>query len=718
MSIRVRYVVTLILFALLATVSVAISYFTNSQQKEDAYIINVAGQQRMLSQRISLLAAKLSNCDDNQQSVASLMDNTLGNFTRNHHFLMALENVPVAIRAQYLGEEKLDERVTAFIDVARAHALNPTCGSLPAYFQLSFIDPLLSSLDQVVQQFKREADLRIKRVNRVQWSLWAVMLIMLIMVGLFLFLPMERSLRANIEKLELALIKAKRAESMANYANQAKSEFLASMSHELRTPMNGIFGMIELALDKPKRAPYFLQKAKGAGNQLLVLINDLLDLSKIESGKLAIDKVTFNLLQLIDDIAAVQEVHARNKQLKFTYNRLTALPDFINSDPVRVGQILNNLLSNAIKFTRHGEVTLEVGIFIKEQTHHLQFTVKDTGIGIEHTKLKKVFERFTQSDQSSHREFGGTGLGLAISKQLCELLGGDISVSSKVGKGSEFVAVLPIEIVKTPVASEKVKRALRCAIVDDLLSSREYLSHIVAEVGLRKELFSSASEFLRSSTKFDILIVDLSMPGMNGVELLENLHAQRRGTLPYVILISAALEKMECSEQVESLIWRTHGKPVNRQTLEADLMEIAQLHERWEKNRQPSAHSVPSILVVEDNELNAEVAKAILQDAGYQVSVVYNGEIAVNVCLMETFDAILMDMNMPVMDGVTATYKLRNELKITTPIIALSANVFEEEQKKCIDAGMDDFVTKPIDKATLLSTLEKYTKRKNEQPDS
>ncbi len=714
MSVRTRYVLALLFIALLATASVTISFFIFQQQKEDAYIINVAGQQRMLSQRINLLAQRLSQCDGNEEHIIDVLDSAIDKFSRNHRYLLALENVPVAIRTQFLGEGLLDERVTTYSQVAQSYARNPECGALPAYFKLSFTDPLLMSLDQVVQLFEMDATGRVEMVSKVQWVIWTLMLLILLAVGVFLFWPMERSIRSNITKLQRALANANRSEAMARHANKAKTEFLASMSHELRTPMNGIFGMIELALDKPNRAPYFLQKAKGAGNQLLALINDLLDLAKIESGKLSIEKVPFNLLQLIDDIATVQEVHARNKQLKFTYNRLSSLPDFIESDPLRIGQILNNLLSNAIKFTIKGEVALEVGIFIKNQSHQLKLIVRDTGIGIDDKKLNIVFERFTQADQSTTREFGGTGLGLSITKQLSALLGGHISVTSIAGEGSEFTVTIPIDIVKAPVASEKVKRALSCAIVDDLLSSREYLSHIVSEVGLKTEVFESAMEFLESANSFDVLIVDLSMPRMSGADLLENLYAQNRDELPYVIMVSAALEEMESSEQVESLIWRTHAKPLNRQSLENDLIEIAQLHDRWESSKLQGVTEKTSILIVEDNELNAEVAKSMLEDAGYLVSVVHNGEVAVNACLMEHFDAILMDMNMPVMDGVSATVKLREELKLSTPIIALSANAFEDEKQKCLAAGMNDFLTKPIDKALLLKTIKTCLERNTE----
>ncbi len=717
MSVRISYVSALMLIALLATASVTISYFIFLQQKEDAYIINVAGQQRMLSQRINLLAQRLSQCDDNQAHIADVLHSAIDKFSRNHRYLLALENVPVTIRTQYMGEGRLDERVATYSQAAQNYVEKPACGELPPYFKLSFTDPLLMSLDQVVQLFELDATARVELVSNVQWVIWALMLLILLAVGVFLFLPMERSIHLNISKLKLALSKAKKSENLARQANKAKSEFLASMSHELRTPMNGIFGMIELALDKPNRAPYFLQKAKGAGNQLLALINDLLDLAKIESGKLSIEKVAFNLLQLIDDIATVQEVHARNKQVVFNYKRLSSLPDFIESDPIRIGQILNNLLSNAIKFTSKGKVTLEVGIFIKDKSHHLKLIVRDTGIGIDEKKLNTVFERFTQADQSTTREFGGTGLGLSITKQLSELLGGSISVRSKVGEGSAFTVIIPIDIVKAPVASEKAKRALSCAIVDDLLSSREYLSHIVNEVGLKKAVFKSAREFLDCNNAYDVLIVDLSMPGMSGIDLLENLYAQNREELPYVIMVSAALEDMECSEQVESLIWRTHSKPINRQSLENDLIEIAQLHDRWESSSEQQLKGELSVLVVEDNGLNAEVAKTILEDAGYQVSVVHNGEIAVNVCLLEDFDVILMDMNMPVMDGVAATVKLRQELKLSTPIIGLSANAFDDEKQKCMEAGMDDFLTKPIDKALLLKTIEGFVEKASDQPE-
>ena len=471
--------------------------------------------------------------------------------------------------------------------------------------------------------------------------------------------------------------------------------------------MNGLFGMIELSIDNPSKGSMYLKKAKTAGRQLLVLINDILDISKIEAGKIKIEKAPVDLLQVLDDVVSLQRVYCQRKGLNFHYNKQAELPHIIEGDITRISQVLHNLLSNAIKFTEKGSVTLDVRVEQLQDSMKLIFDVVDTGIGITEEKLPHIFDKFEQADQSTTRVYGGTGLGLSIAQQLARLMGGDIAVMSKEGEGSTFSFHMVAHPSKLPDITITPSTSLRCAVVDDLQTSREYFDHIVVSAGIYSKSFESAAEFLADDPfSYDVIILDLSMPEMSGIDLLKALAKQNK-EIPKVILISAELERMQNEDDMSDMIWRTHAKPINRRELEQDLSKLL---------KQPSKtshfHEAPvksqRILLAEDNEINAEIVKTMLQAEGYKVLHVKNGKDALEACKRHTFDFILMDCNMPIMGGIEASLHIRNILKLETPIAALTANAFVEDKEECLGAGMNDFLTKPLDKETLLACIVKY----------
>ncbi|WP_372620543.1 response regulator, partial [Alteromonas stellipolaris] len=484
-----------------------------------------------------------------------------------------------------------------------------------------------------------------------------------------------------------------------------------SMSHELRTPMNGLFGMIELAMDNPNKSENYLRKAKAAGRQLLTLINDILDLSKIEAGKIVVEKSPVDLLQLLDEVVSIQRIYCQNKGLTFHYNKQQSLAPVIQGDITRIAQILHNLLSNAIKFTESGSVTLSVSQTTMTNGNTLLFSVKDTGIGIDSKKLSSVFQKFEQADQSTTRHYGGTGLGLSIAKELAQLMDGDILATSTLGVGSEFTLTLPVVEESLPAIEIKTDATLQCAIVDDLLTSREYLEHVVAAMSLIPTSYSSAKDFLEDTpNKYDVIILDLAMPEMSGVDLLRELVKLDISPFPKIILISAELEQLDCEQAIKDVIWRSHAKPIVRKDLELDLQSLVS---RASKPEGFPAKATPRlrILIAEDNDINAEIVKAMLEGEGYKIIHVKDGEQAVAACAKHLFDFILMDCNMPVMDGIMASSIIRNELKIHTPIAALTANAFPEDKEECLKAGMNDFLTKPLDKELLLSSIKQLTQK-------
>jgi CheY-like chemotaxis protein len=287
---------------------------------------------------------------------------------------------------------------------------------------------------------------------------------------------------------------------------------------------------------------------------------------------------------------------------------------------------------------------------------------------------------------------------------------GELEVTSELGKGSSFTLSIPIEVDKDKIENINPEVQLKCAIVDDLITSREYIQHIAELQGMSTTVFESAKAFLEGdSAEYDILIVDLSMPELTGVDLIEEILNKNAAKLPYIILVSAMIEHLECSDDIRRIIWRTHAKPIVREELEVDLRQLQKIHLHQASNIvQPQTKF--KILVAEDNEINAEVVKTMLETSGYDVSIVGDGEKAINACIFEEFDLILMDLQMPVMDGLTATAKLKTEINFKKPIIALTANAYVEDREKCKSVGMADFLSKPIDKVSLLTMIQKYLK--------
>ena len=705
MSIRFRYIAALALTASLITLSFLILSELIKGQKQDGEIINIAGQQRMLSQRIAMLAASPTLCQDSQELRYLIQD--LAKFEQNHKYLVSLEHLPIQIFNTYYNEGQLDSKVKNLVNRTEALVQNARCET-SLLMPVEELTSLLMQLDNVVDQFEKDATGRVDTVLTIEMYLWLAALALLGFEAVFIFVPMERQIRRSMSSLKQSKEIAQQAAERAEKASKAKSEFLSSMSHELRTPMNGLFGMIELAIDNPEKSNLYLKKAKTAGRQLLVLINDILDISKIEAGKIKIEQAPVDLLQVLDDVVSLQRVYCQRKGLEFHYLKDADLPHVIEGDITRITQILHNLLSNAIKFTSEGSVTLKVTHTKHENGNRLVFDVIDTGIGIPSSKLKNIFYKFEQADHSTTREFGGTGLGLSIAKQLANLMEGDINVVSTVGRGSTFTFTMAAKEAHLPDINIVPHTNLRCAIIDDLQTSREYFEHIVSSMSVEPCSYSSAKTFLDDKPfSFDVIILDLSMPGMSGVDLLQQLKRLKPPKFPKVILISAELERLEEEHEILESIWKTHAKPINRRELENDLSKLIETKPVSRQEMQ-ELNKKKRILLAEDNEINAEIVKAILQTEGYKYLHVKNGHDAVEVGKRHNFDLILMDCNMPIMGGIEASTILRKTMEANTPIIALTANAFAEDKEECLAAGMNDFLAKPLDKDTLLTTIKKH----------
>lgn len=512
-----------------------------------------------------------------------------------------------------------------------------------------------------------------------------------------------------------------RAKELAEQATKAKSDFLANMSHEIRTPMNAIIGLNDL-LEKTelnnKQNDYVL-KIGYAAKSLLGIINDILDFSKIEAGKLVIENIDFRLDDVLENISNVLGMKAFSKSIELIICRDSEIPEWVVGDPLRIGQIILNLASNAVKFTETGEIIIRSAV--KEKTDEyilLEFTIQDTGIGMTEDQLRKLFKAFTQADESTTRKFGGTGLGLSISKRLATMMGGDITVESNYGEGSVFTVLVkcyPSTVTDMTVLTipESLKH-IRVLIVDDNDAARTVLCNYLEGFGYIVDQAASglrAIEKVKTEPDFDLVLMDWKMDPLNGVETWTKIDALE-GESPKVIMVTAYVQEDVVESAYRVGIRDILDKPVTQSGLHDAIMNVFSHNRKvyaQADNVYPERFELvkgAKILVVEDNEINQQVIKEILENEGFWVNVVEDGSQAVEILKHKAFDLVLMDLQMPVMDGYEASTVIRKTIDSTElPIIALSADAMSGTRDKVLKAGMDDYITKPIDKAELFNAL-------------
>ena len=524
------------------------------------------------------------------------------------------------------------------------------------------------------------------------------------------------------------------ARDQAEAANQAKSEFLANMSHEIRTPMNGIIGMADLLRSTPlaREQGEYVDLISRSADALLTVINDILDFSKIEAGKLALDPQEFDLRDAIGDTLHTLAYRAQGKGLELAYQVQPEVPDRIIGDAGRLRQVLINLIGNAIKFTGRGEVVIDVALeSIAHEQASLHFTVKDTGIGIASDKLQSIFESFTQAESSTTRTYGGTGLGLAISRKLIHLMKGRIWVESQLGTGSTFHFTILAGLGSGNERSVRDRSALQTLdglpvlVVDDNATNRRILEEVLLSWDMQPVSANSGPEAMKllraahgNGAPFRLVLLDVLMPGMDGPEFTNRIATELGADRPEIIYLSSSgtpLSEILGGGRADAF-HRVLIKPVKPSSL---LDSITWLFGSASRREIPSAPTTPAIrsvrpmtvLLAEDGRINQMVAIKILEDRGHQVVLAEDGQSAVELASSQAFDAILMDVQMPRLDGFAATDFIRRAEQRTgrhVPIIAMTANALIGDREKCLDAGMDDYVAKPVRARELCDVLERF----------
>ncbi len=741
-NVRFRYMLAVIIIAFTFISGYIVTGSQLDKNKNSAQIIDTSGMQRILSQRIKLYVSILADSPYNTETpkYTEALENAITEMHNNHSYLMG-EYISPRLKNLYFTPP---HNVGARVDNYLLHATNfqrafeqyvAETGRYSLRDNLHFrmitegnSETLLKELDLIVKAYTADSADIIRSLKAFEIFALFIGLSILMLEILFIFMPMER-------KIKHSLALAQGARAKAEEINRLKSDFLATMSHEIRTPMNGILGMAELVLGaRPSlQIEGYARTIINSGESLLKIINDILDFSKIEAGKLTLDPMPVNLLELCDDVAAVHALKARDKAIELVVRYVPGTEQFVTLDPFRMRQVLDNLICNAIKFTNKGYVALTVSQVLQNEKHvTLKFTVSDSGIGLSDEAQQRIFDKFSQADSSTTRNYGGTGLGLSICKNLVEMMGGQLSVKSAPKSGAVFSFTINVPCTQSQskeATSSETLQDLKILVVDDLLVIRQLVHEQLARTGAHCETAASGQEALEmldeaviKNKPFQLVIIDYLMPNMNGEMLARAINDNPNLRNTCLVMLTAAGSPLADDDFVQKGFSAYIAKPVENKALIEGLEIVWNAYKNGQTNtlihvdtgrshKEKNAFDelkVPGarILIAEDNLVNQVFIKEILEEMSCTYTIVPNGDDAIKALHSEEYDLVLMDCLMPIMDGFQATrhicaLKDNGVVPADMPIVALTAIAMKGDRERCLAAGMDEYLPKPVRKREL-----------------
>jgi signal transduction histidine kinase/DNA-binding response OmpR family regulator len=744
--ISARSIITLTLLALAVVAGLGFSQYAASKVAVDAHLINMAGSQRMLSQRLAKATLRITDADLAVSAAAKAeIGETISLWTKRRGELrhdldvggyFINDDAAIALRESLNGHSEAMMAAASRLHLEDLRG-TPEMTAL-VHEVMSHEAPFLSEMDSLVSMIEVAAIQRGSRIRTIVLFTLVVLLVIPMADALLVLRPNFLRLRNVIRRAQqLRHEERKQSKELEELlkrtqaAAEAKGAFMAMMSHELRTPMNGVLGMTSLLLETPlgPEQREYAKTVRTSADALLEILNDILDFSKIESGRIELEKSDFSIRTCVDEALDAVAAKASEKHIEMALLLDDSVPPAVRGDAGRLRQVLVNLVSNGVKFTEQGEVVVHVeGKPSESGGFLLEFHVKDSGIGMDAETQARVFEPFVQADATIARRFGGTGLGLTISRKLSELMGGTLSVKSEPGKGSVFTLMLPVEAAKEPVP-EPVKLAdthllegATVLIVDDNPTNRVVLKHHLERLNIRViEAENATAALMRmqnSMEEFSLVITDVRMPKINGFELAKSIRQQR----PVPILFFSSVGDLE-AQVLARQIGRAEVllKPLKPVAMQRALRRlIVQRPDSGEQTRPPLFDTTLGerfplkVLVAEDNPVNQRLLARILEKLGYRADLVGNGLEVLEALKLRDYDVVLLDIQMPEMDGLEAARQIQarwapNE---RPQLVALSASVLAQQQQAALAVGISQYLTKPIHIPDLVETLKTVSQRK------